>query len=275
MHELLVLQHVTHETLATIESPLGRHGFGTQCLNFEQHPDAQPSLDGYAGLVVLGGPMNVDQVDQYPHLARETELIQAAMQRSIPVLGICLGAQLIAKSLRAKVYPGTEKEIGWYDLAVTDAARADPLFAHLHPTERVFQWHGDTFDIPAGAVRLASSALFPNQAFRYRDNVYALQFHLEVDEPLIERWLHVSINRQEIAALDGRIDPDAIRSDTHLYIDRLRALGERMFEKFVELFRLPERQCDGGCAAGGSAGATVLTGLPCPPARSSPRCRAG
>jgi GMP synthase (glutamine-hydrolysing) len=255
MQELLVLQHVTHETVAAIESPLRRHGLRLHCVNFEEHPDAQPSADRCGGLIVLGGPMNVDQVDRFPHLGLETELIRAVIQRRVPVLGICLGAQLIAKALGAKVYAGGEKEIGWYDLTVTEAARTDPLFAHLHATERVFQWHGDTFDIPAGAVRLASSTLFPNQAFRYRDNVYALQFHLEVDEPVIERWLRVTINRQEIAALYGRIDPDAIRADTGLYIDRLRTLGERMFKKFAALFRPPESRSDRGHTPSGSVGA--------------------
>jgi GMP synthase (glutamine-hydrolysing) len=239
MSRVLVLQHVTHETVAALAAPLRKRGFHIRCVNFNRTPEARPSLDGYAGLVVLGGPMNVDQIDEYPHLALETEVIREAIRRRLPVLGICLGAQLIAKSLGAKVYPGKEKEIGWYDLSVTRAAQADPLFAHLHATERVFQWHGDTFGIPAGAVRLASSRLFPNQAFRYRDNVYALQFHLEVDEPLIQRWLRVPINRREIAGLHGRIDLDVIRSDTRLHIDRLRVLGERMFGKFGELFRLP------------------------------------
>jgi GMP synthase (glutamine-hydrolysing) len=239
VQQLLVLQHVPHETLATLDPPFRKSGFRIRCVNFKRHPDTRPALDGYAGLVVLGGPMNVDQIDEYPHLKTETEVIQEAVRRGIPVLGICLGAQLIAKAMGAKVYPGTEKEIGWYDLSVTEAARTDPLFAHLRPTERVFQWHGDTFDIPAGAVRLASSPLFPNQAFRYRNNVYALQFHLEVDGPLIERWLCVPINRQEIAALDGRIDPEIIRAETRLHIDRLRTLGERTFRKFVDLFLLP------------------------------------
>jgi GMP synthase (glutamine-hydrolysing) len=239
MSRILVFQHVPFERLGTIEVFLRQAGFRVPYVNFARRPEARPSLDACAGLVVLGGPMNVDETDRYPHLKTEVALIEEAMRRAIPVLGICLGAQLVAKALGTKVYPGTEKEIGWYDLSVSEAARTDPLFAHFRATERVFQWHGDTFDVPTGAVRLASSTICPNQAFRYRDSVYALQFHLEVDEPTIDRWLHVPPNRREIAALKGSIDPDTIRAETTRHMRRLAALGKRTFGAFVKLVRRP------------------------------------
>ena len=105
-------------------------------------------LDGYDGLVVLGGPMSVNDDDRLPHLVTEMNLIEAALSRNLPVLGICLGAQLIAKTLGAAVYPNQEKEIGWYDVSPTDHAQSDPLLGAFSATEKIFQWHGETFDIP-------------------------------------------------------------------------------------------------------------------------------
>ena len=101
--------------------------------------------------------MNVDETDRYPHLDIEVKLLREALRRDFPILGICLGAQLLARALGAQVRPGPEKEIGWYDLQVTQAAKDDPLLGHFGATETVFQWHGDTFDIPEGAQLLASS----------------------------------------------------------------------------------------------------------------------
>ena len=112
------------------------------------------------------------------------------------MLGICLGAQLIAKTLGAAVYPNQEKEIGWYDVSPTDHAQNDPLLGPFSATEKIFQWHGETFDIPQSTRHLAFSSLCANQAFRYGDNVYGFQFHLEVDEPMIHRWLRVAENQQ-------------------------------------------------------------------------------
>lgn len=240
--KLLVCQHVPFEILGTLDPLFRGAGLRIRYVNFGRHPDAQPSLEGYRGLVVLGGPMNVDQLHEHPHIETEMRLIGEAIERKMPVLGICLGAQLIAKTLGAKVYPNREKEIGWYDLSVTNAGHHDRLFRHFHKTERIFQWHGDTFDIPRGALRLARADTCQNQAFRYHDNVYALQFHLEVDEPLIERWLRVPQHRREIEELRGKIDPEKIREETPRRIERLKTLSDRTFAEFVGLFGLPAKR---------------------------------
>lgn len=236
MKKLLVFQHVPHEILGTLNPLLKRAGFRIRYVNFGRHPDAQPSLEGYHGLVVLGGPMSVNQVERCPHLATEMRLIEQAIENDLPVLGICLGAQLIAKTLGARVYESKEKEIGWYDVAPTETARSDPVVAHFREREKIFQWHGDTFDIPLGAAHLASSPLCANQAFRYGANVYALQFHLEVDEPMIERWLTVPMHEKEIESLDGKIDPQKIRQETPGHIHRLKELSDQAFGDFLKLF---------------------------------------
>jgi GMP synthase (glutamine-hydrolysing) len=241
MKKLLVLQHVAHELLGTLNPLLKSAGFRLRYVNFARHPEAQPSLDGYHGLVVLGGPMSVNDTDRLPHLITEMKLIEAAMRRNLPVLGICLGAQLIAKTLGAAVYPGKEKEIGWYDISPTKEAESDPLFVKFQRAEKIFQWHGDTFDIPRSTAHLAFSTLCANQAFRYGTCVYGLQFHLEVDEPMIHRWLRVDENQTEIAALGGKIDADRIHEETPDHIHRLNELSDRVFSEFIKLFSFQKK----------------------------------
>ena len=242
MSKLLVFQHVAYEILGTLNSLLKNYDFRIRYVNFGRYPDAQPSLEGYHGLVVLGGPMNVDQVEQYSHLTTEIILIREAINKGIPVLGICLGAQLIAKALGGEVKRNQEREIGWYAVSPTREGKNDPLFAHFQNAERIFQWHRDTFEIPEEAVHLATSPTCINQAFRYRSNVYGFQFHLEVDEPLIERWLRLPILREEIEDLNGKTDPLKIREETALYINRLKQLSDQTFREFIRLFDIEKKR---------------------------------
>ncbi|MEQ9620184.1 MAG: gamma-glutamyl-gamma-aminobutyrate hydrolase family protein [Deltaproteobacteria bacterium] len=236
MPRLLVFQHVAYEILGTLDPLLRGSGFRIKYVNFERHPGFVPSLGGYDGLIVLGGPMNVDETGEYPHLNTEVEVIREAIGEGMPILGICLGSQLIAKALDAKVNRNSEKEIGWYDVRPTARGKADPLVSNFSEVEKIFHWHGDTFDLPEGAELLASSELCGNQAFRYRDNVYGFQFHLEVDEPMVERWLGIPQNRDEIERTNGKIDPEKIRLETPEYIDRLKDLSDRTFGGFINLF---------------------------------------
>lgn len=242
MTKLLVFQHVPHEILGTLNPLLKDAGFRIHYVNFGRHPDLRPSLDGYHGLVVLGGPMSAYDTREHPHLKTELHVIEEALRRGLPILGICLGAQLIATALGAKVRSNRAKEIGWYDVAPTPRAADDPLFANFRSVERIFQWHGDTFAIPRGAAHLARSAACTNQAFRYGSNVYGLQFHLEVDEAMIDRWLRVPSNREEIQMLHGEIDADDIRYETHQRIARSRTLSDNLFGEFIKLFALKPKR---------------------------------
>jgi GMP synthase (glutamine-hydrolysing) len=241
MRNLLVCQHVPYEPLGTLNPLLKREGYRIRYVNFGREPDARPRLDGYNGVVVLGGPMSVTDTERFPHLSHEAALIRDAVAEGLPVLGICLGAQLIAKALGAEVRPHTEKEIGWYSLSPTEAAKADPVFAHFESSEKVFQWHGDTFEIPEGAIHLATTETCQNQAFRYGENVYGLQFHLECDEPMIERWLKVPHHVEEIVSTAGKIDPGAIRTQTPQHIGRLKTLSDRVFGEFVRILGYRKR----------------------------------
>jgi GMP synthase (glutamine-hydrolysing) len=195
-----------------------------------------------AGLVVLGGPMNADQLDRYPFLAREREWIRHAMEVELPLLGLCLGSQIIARTLGAEVRPNSVKEIGWYDLELLPTAADDPLLGCCGIHERVFQWHGDTFDIPPDCIPLARSAACENQAFRHANSTYAFQFHLEVTGPIIETWLTEPGGCAEVAALDY-IDAEEIRRLTPEYLPPMHVLARRVFTPFVEMCR--DRAADG------------------------------
>jgi GMP synthase (glutamine-hydrolysing) len=155
--------------------------------------ETAPGLENFTHLLIMGGPMAVYEMDRYPYLQNEAKLIDAAIRANKHVLGVCLGAQMVAHALGARVYAGGQKEIGWYDVELTPEGMSDPLMSALaldnRRAARVFQWHGDTFDLPKGAARLASSGLYPNQAFRHSDRVYALQFHIEVTPKIVSDWL--------------------------------------------------------------------------------------
>ena len=233
MRKLLVFQHAPSEPLGVLDPMLRRWGFRIRYANFARDPGLQLDLRRYNGLVVLGGPMNVDQAEQYPHLKTEIAAIREALRLDVPVLGICLGAQLLAAALGASVRPNKVREIGWYQLQPAPQAREDRLLRHFDGSQHVFQWHAYTFDMPPGAVHLASSASCEHQAFRFGERAYGLQFHLEADEALIRRWLAVPAYRAELEAETGM---DRILHDTHGHVAPALKLSERVFHEFIELF---------------------------------------
>lgn len=236
MRKLLILQHVPSEPLGVLDPLLRAAGFRIRYVNFSRDPSAQIDVSRYGGLIVLGGPMNVDQAESYPHLLHEIELIHAALTREIPTLGICLGAQLLAAALGARVHPNPVSEIGWYPLKLSEAAQSDALFRHLDSAIPVFQWHAYTFTEPRETVHLASTDSCANQAFRYRDFAYGLQFHLEVDAALIRRWLQHSERRHELEPLGGERHLRTVDAQTGEYLQRSQTQAAKLFAAFVERF---------------------------------------
>ena len=180
--KLHYFQHEPFEGLGMIADWAAKQGHVLSCTPFFDPGARLPKLDEYDALVVMGGSMGVYDEDRFPWLAAEKAHIRAAIDAGKRVLGICLGAQLIAACLGAKVAPHTHKEIGWFPVAMTDAGVVHPLLAGFNSAMTVFHWHGDRFEIPAGAQHLMSSAACDNQAFIYGEHVLALQFHLEMDE---------------------------------------------------------------------------------------------
>ncbi|HEY4682683.1 MAG TPA: gamma-glutamyl-gamma-aminobutyrate hydrolase family protein [Candidatus Acidoferrales bacterium] len=232
---ILALRHVAHEHLGLLARIAEGEGMACEYVDWFTERDKQPEwTDADAVAVVfLGGPMNVDDTEHFPFLAREQEIIQQAVRRKIPVLGICLGAQLIARALGARVYPAGVKEIGWHAVETTPAAAGDPLFKHFRPVETVFHWHGDTVDLPEGATFLARSDRVMNQAFRYMDFVWGIQFHVEVTTKMVTEWVEVTENAREIQALSPDVTAAKILEKTPLFLPRLHDLGRATLGEYV------------------------------------------
>ncbi len=234
--KILVFQHVPYEPLGTLDPLLKEYGVRIRYVNFGRNPDACPSLDRYDGIIVLGGPMNADQIDTYPNLITEVEILKEALERDMAILGICLGAQLLAKALGGSVARNPHREIGWYDVELTAAGESDPVISTFAPVQEVFQWHEDGIRLPPGGVHLAASDRSDVQAFRYGEHAYGFQFHLEVDQKLVERWLTVPANQDVLADEVGRVDPDMIREQTEDRIGALETLSRKTFSRWIERF---------------------------------------
>ncbi len=242
MAKVLVFQHVAAEPLGTLDPILRGRGHRIRYVNFNREPNMKPDVSRYDALIVLGGPQMPDQGDLYPHLNVEMRCIEAALQRDMPVLGICLGAQLLACTLGGRVRPLDAWEIGWYDLKPTAHSAADPLFCKLVQPHPVFQWHGYTFDLPDGGIHLARTETCENQAFRYGDNSYGLQCHLELDERLINRWLHYPEYQQDLDTAGRGQDATVIREQTHAHIGNSVKLSNEMFSEFLSPLVQPEQR---------------------------------
>jgi len=223
---VLAFRHVPFEHLGLIAQELERQQIIFEYVDLYQSPRLPASLKSVRGLVFLGGPMSANQDE--PLLRMECELIREAIGCNKPVLGICLGAQLIAKALRARVYKNRVKEIGWAPVYWTRAAAHDALFAGLSAPETVFHWHEETFDLPEGAHRLAWSENCLNQAFRYNRLVYGLQFHLEVTPEMIADWLTEDANSEDVRELTSPVDP-------HHNAARLQDLSRLVFGRWASL----------------------------------------
>jgi GMP synthase (glutamine-hydrolysing) len=219
-----------------------RRGHRIRFYNFERQPDALPSVDRYRGLIVLGGPMNVMDQSQRPHLRAELDAIERALRQNKPVLGICLGAQLLAHVLGAPIKRMARPEIGWYDLRLTDAAAADPVLGAMADGSPVFQWHGCHFEIPASATHLAHTQTCEQQAFRWGENAYGLQFHLEMDAALVQRWLETPAYARELAESGLGQDAAGIRRCTEDRIGQMQRDAEKVFGGFLDLVGRPQRR---------------------------------
>jgi GMP synthase (glutamine-hydrolysing) len=183
----VALRHVAFEDLGLFSSVLDREGWDVSFCDAAVDDISDGSIANADLLIVLGGPIGAYEIDAYPFLVRETALLERRLARDLPTLGICLGSQLIAKALGSNVFTGNIKEIGWGRVDLTEAGAASCLRALASDHAAVLHWHGDSFDLPKGAVRLASNAAYENQAFSY-GKALALQFHLEADPRQLEEW---------------------------------------------------------------------------------------
>jgi GMP synthase-like glutamine amidotransferase len=205
MPSILAFRHVPFEGLGRIEPVLHARGCEIHYTDLYVPGAPLPDISRYQALIFLGGPMSVNH--DLTYLRREEAYIRQAVDCGIPVLGVCLGAQLIAHAFGAAVRRNPVTEIGWFEIEFTSAARRDPVFAGLTGPETVFHWHGETFDLPPSAELLASSQRCRHQAFRIGDMVYGLQFHLEVTAGMIADWCLQDENCVDVRELDHPIDP--------------------------------------------------------------------
>ena len=182
------IQHIPFEGLGNIENWILAHGHPLSVTRIYQN-ESFPGMDQFDWLVVMGGPMNIYEDDKYPWLTDERRYIKHAIEEGKVVVGICLGAQLIADALGARVYAGPCKEIGWFPVRKTEEAGASIIFKDFPPQMEVFHWHGDTFPLPSGCLHLAESEACLNQAFAYEERVIGLQFHLEMTSQNVEAIL--------------------------------------------------------------------------------------
>ncbi len=231
----LIIKHIDIEGPGLIEYCLKKEKISYRIINLEGG-DPLPKLDPLNLIILLGGPMNVYEEDRYPFLKDEDLFLKEAIQRGKFILGICLGAQLIAKALGAKVFKSPVKEIGWFDVSLTRVGSQDPLFSNLPKTFPVFQWHEDTFEIPRSAKLIATSSSVPHQAFRYGDNAYGLQFHLEVTEEMIQDWMKTYEDEFK-GSQPPLFSKLKILTDTEIEIETYTKRGMKFLETFIKQLR--------------------------------------
>jgi GMP synthase (glutamine-hydrolysing) len=236
----LILQHNTEERGGLFEEVLLEQGWGVKILPLFAGADLPPSLNGFGLTLVLGGPMSANQEKDHPFLKKEIPFLRKALKMEEPVLGICLGAQIMAKALGARVYPGPHKEIGWYWLGQTPSARNDPLFSLLDPYFMVFQWHGETFDLPSGSDCLAGNPAYPHQAFRWGKVAYGFQFHLEITQPMLQQWL-ASWGEEIKKAHPQPITAEDILRDAAIYLERLQSQARRVILAYLRLLETKKK----------------------------------
>jgi len=231
MKRLLVIQNARCEHLGTLQALFESDDFRIDRSIAVEGDSLPNTIDDYSAMIILGGPASV--YEDHKYLWDEEKLIQQALAGKIPTLGICLGSQLIAKASGGRVYRGLKKEIGWYSVELTDDGMND-IFRGLEKNILVFQWHGDTYDLPNNAITLAKSELYPVQAFRV-GNAIGIQFHLEVSRDMIIDWMEQY--RAEVEAVRHYIDTNAIMAGLGTNVHALNEYTRVLYQNFKKLIQ--------------------------------------
>jgi GMP synthase (glutamine-hydrolysing) len=231
MLNVLVLQHAAGETAGTFGEVFAARGVTARVIRGFAGEPVPRSLEGAAGLLVLGGPMGVYEAERYPFLCDELRLIEHALAVGRPIVGICLGSQLLATALGARVAPGPAPEIGWHPVALHDDAASDPLWREAPRAFTALHWHGDVFDLPPQAVALAASAQTPVQAFRHGSAAWGVLFHAEITAPLLAVMMDASpdeLRAAGVAAAD-------LLSGARQHLPALTAIGAQVAARFLDV----------------------------------------
>ena len=231
---MLVLQHVDCEPPAEYEDVLIEREIGVARVLLADGA-ALPNWRDYAGIIVMGGPMGAYDTGKFDWLAPELALIREAVAAGCPLWGVCLGAQLLASAMGARVWPGPRPEVGICEVSPTAGARHDPVFGGLTGPVPVLHWHADTFDLPAGAVLLASSAQYPHQAFRV-GRAYGIQFHVEVPADLAAQWVEIPEYAHSLAAVHGEGSAGALLGELTQSQPVMTSVARTLFGNWLDAF---------------------------------------
>ncbi len=231
---VIVYRQVAFEHLGYLEPILAQHSVKALLEDSNSPPLSKEQVFKSSGVIVLGGPMSAN--DDTPFLRQQLRSLELALTSNTPVLGICLGAQLLAKAAGAPVYKNANKEIGFFDITLTKDGQHDAVLGNLNQRETVFHWHSDTFDLPQGATRLATSLSTENQAFRISPSAYGLQFHPEVSPAMIRQWCLEDANCGDMAEIENPFDPST-------NAERLENVAASIFRSWIRL-ALDRAQCE-------------------------------
>jgi GMP synthase (glutamine-hydrolysing) len=234
MPRACVLQHIRCEPPGLFRGLLDDRGFAVETVELDEG-GALPDRREIDLVLAMGGPMGAYDETAHPWLAAEKEWIEAAVRAGTPYLGVCLGAQLLAASLGAEVGPGDAPEVGVLPVEVTGPGRADPVFGGLGDQFPALQWHGDTFALPSGAVHLGRSAAYPNQAFRFGEAAYAVQFHVEVTDPMLAEWRLVPAYQKSAEAVLGAGGFQHLAAAFAAARDSMARTAAQMFTAWLDL----------------------------------------
>jgi GMP synthase (glutamine-hydrolysing) len=238
---ILFIKHIPIEGPGTIADFLEDNKIPYMAIDLSTG-DKLPKLEKvFQSVISLGGPMNVYEEEKYPFLKEEDTFLKRIAEEEVPFLGICLGAQLIAKATGAKVTKNPEKEIGWYKTVLNDYGLYDDLFKGFPEVFRVFQWHGDSFGTPDGGKRLAFSELCQNQVLKYGRNVYGIQFHVEITKDMIIQW--ADAYKEELESLKGLVsDKQKMLADYNAVEKGYMRQAEQFYVNFFSIANLLKRK---------------------------------
>jgi GMP synthase (glutamine-hydrolysing) len=236
MRPVLLVQNDPVETFGVAPAALADAGVDVRVLDATDPGAPRSQLDEVAGIVMFGGSMNVDDTNEHPFLKENVDLTREAVQRGVPYLGICLGAQMLARALDRPVVRAPAKELGFEPVHPTAAANEDRLLAHYEDGDMVFHWHQDTLELPDGGVLLATGDRVPIQAFRVGELAWGVQFHFEIDGPEIDLWLDDASQFMDLKEVWGKT-PAEIRDESARFLPRHEALGRTVFRRFAEVVR--------------------------------------